>query len=148
MRAFTAAAVQVAPLPGPLTAESIKGEPGQGRRMRCRCVESTGAELVVLPESVTTGFTPGTGPDELLPDPASEVPGPVVEPLQETPPAGWACTSSVGTYERGAERGRRPQRVGPGRPATARSPGVYRKTHPFCTEMRSPAAAGSPRATR
>src|SRR4051794_6400381 len=134
MRAFTAAAVQVAPLPGPLTAESIKGNQAKAADWVTRCVESTGAELVVLPESVTTGFTPGTGPDELW-DLVSEVPGPVVEPLQETARR-LGVHLVVGTYERGAERGVvHNASVLLGRDGSVA--GVYRKTHPFCTEMRS-----------
>ncbi len=134
MRAFTAAAVQVAPLPGPLTRETIKGNLTKAADWVTRCVESTGAELVVLPESVTTGFTPGIGADELW-DLVSEVPGPVVEPLQDTARR-LGVHLVVGTYERGPARGvvhnasvlvGRDGEVG----------GVYRKTHPFCTEMRS-----------
>jgi predicted amidohydrolase len=134
MRAFTAAAVQIAPLPGPLTAESVKGNLAQAVEWVERCVEATGAELVVLPESVTTGFTPGVTPEELW-DLVSAVPGPVTEPVQEV--AGrLGVHVVVGTYERGAERGVvynsavHVDRAG----GVA---GVYRKTHPFCTEMRS-----------
>ena len=65
MRAFTAAAIQVAPLAGPLTPETVKGNLAKAGEWVERCVDATGAELVVLPESVTTGFTPGLGPDEL-----------------------------------------------------------------------------------
>ena len=64
MKAFTVAAVQLAPLPGPLTPQAVKGNLAKAAEWVTRCVESTGAELVVLPESVTTGFTPGVGPDE------------------------------------------------------------------------------------
>ena len=82
MRAFTAAAVQVAAAPGPLTAASVTANVAKGAAWVTRCVQATGAELVVLPESASTGFTPGTGPDELW-DLVSEVPGPVTEPVQE-----------------------------------------------------------------
>jgi hypothetical protein len=103
MKAFTVAAVQIAPLPGPLTAESVKGNLAKASDWVTRAVESSGAELVVLPESVTTGFTPGLGPEELW-DLVSEVPGPVVEPLQETARR-LGVHVVVGTYARGAERG-------------------------------------------
>ena len=66
MKAFTAAAVQIAPLPGPLTAESVKGNLAKAADWVTRCVDATGAELVVLPESVTTGFTPGHRPRAAL----------------------------------------------------------------------------------
>ena len=135
MKAFTVAAVQLAPLPGPLTAESVKGNLAKAADWVTRCVEATGAELVVLPESVTTGFTPGIGPEELW-DLVSEVPGPVIEPLQETARR-LGVHVVVGTYERGPERGVVHNAVGAARAATARSLGAYRKTHPFCTEMRS-----------
>src|SRR5688500_12801898 len=82
MKAFTAAAIQVAPLPGPLTPETVKGNLAKAGEWVEGCVDATGAELVVLPESVTTGFTPGLGPDELW-DLVSTVPGPVTEPVQE-----------------------------------------------------------------
>ncbi|MDQ1670518.1 MAG: deaminated glutathione amidase, partial [Actinomycetota bacterium] len=65
MKAFTAAAIQIAPVPGPLTAESLKGNVAKAADWVERCVDATGAELVVLPESVTTGFTPGLSPEDL-----------------------------------------------------------------------------------
>ncbi len=65
MKEFTAAAIQLAPLPGPLTPETVKGNLAKAGDWVERCVHATGAELVVLPESVTTGFTPGLGADEL-----------------------------------------------------------------------------------
>jgi predicted amidohydrolase len=134
MKAFTAAAVQIAPLPGPLTAESVKGNVAKASEWVERCVHATGAELVVLPESVTTGFTPGVGPEQLW-ELVSEVPGPVVEPLQETARR-LGVHIVVGTYERGAQ----PAVVHNASVLLDRAgdvAGVYRKTHPFCTELRS-----------
>jgi carbon monoxide dehydrogenase subunit G len=58
VRAFTAAALQLAPLPGPLTAEVVTGNLAKAVEWVERCVAATGAELVVLPESASTGFTP------------------------------------------------------------------------------------------
>jgi predicted amidohydrolase len=134
MKAFTAAAIQVAPLPGPLTPETVKGNLAKAGEWVERCVDATGAELVVLPESVTTGFTPGLGPDELW-DLVSTVPGPVTEPVQEVARR-LGVHVVIGTYERGDDRGVvfnaavHIDRAG-------EVAGVYRKTHPFCTEMRS-----------
>ena len=134
MKAFTAAAIQVAPLPGPLTSETVKGNLAKAGEWMERCVDATGAELVVLPESVTTGFTPGLDSDELW-DLVSTVPGPVTEPVQEVARR-LGVHVVIGTYERGEDRGVvynaavHIDRAG----AVA---GVYRKTHPFCTEMRS-----------
>jgi deaminated glutathione amidase len=56
MRPFTAAAVQVAPAPGPLTPSSVKTNLDICVDHVERCVAATGAELVVLPESATTGY--------------------------------------------------------------------------------------------
>lgn len=131
MRAFTAAAVQVAPVPGPLTEESVDANLERAAHWVRRCVEATGAELVVLPESVTTGFTPGV-PTERLWEVVSEVPGPVVDPLRAL--AGeLGIHLVVGTYERGPAPSvvyNSSVLVGPHGEVL----GVYRKTHPFCTE--------------
>jgi predicted amidohydrolase len=134
MRPFTAAAVQLAPLPGPLTPETVKGNLAKAVEWIERCVEGTGSELVVLPESVTTGFTPGVAAEQLW-DLVSAIPGPVTEPIQEVARR-LGVHVVMGTYERGADRGvvynaavlidRRGEIAG-----------VYRKTHPFSTEMRS-----------
>src|SRR5512133_2717016 len=51
MRTFTVAAVQIAPLPGPLTAESVAANCAKGAEWLRRCVAATGAELAVLPET-------------------------------------------------------------------------------------------------
>jgi predicted amidohydrolase len=134
MRAFTAAAIQLAPLPGPLTAESVKGNLARSVDWVERCVAATGAELVVLPESVTTGFTPGIGPEDLW-DLVSEVPGPLTEPLQEVARR-LGVHVVLGTYERGPERGV-VYNSAVLLDRTGEVAGTYRKTHPFCTEMRS-----------
>jgi len=134
MRAFTAAAVQVAPVPGPLTAESIKANVTKAVDYVESCVDATGAEFVVLPETVTTGFTPGCGPEHLW-DLISDLPGQLSEQAQEV--AGRLGVHLVWpTYERGPERGviyNSAAMIGPDGSIL----GVYRKTHPFCTEMRS-----------
>jgi predicted amidohydrolase len=134
MRAFTAAAVQLAPLPGPVTPATIAANATKGAQWARRCVEASGAELVVLPETASTGFVTGLGPDQLW-DVVSAMPGPVTEPLQEA-----ARSLGVhlvwGSYERGAERGvvfNSSVLIGPDGEVL----GVYRKTHPFCTELRS-----------
>lgn len=133
MRAFTAAAVQLSPVPGPLSAESIAGNCDKAVDYVERCVGATGAELVVLPETVTTGFTPGCGPDELW-DLVSELPGPVLDAGQEVA-ARLGVHLVWPTYERGAERGtvyNSAAMLGPDGALL----GVYRKTHPFCSELR------------
>jgi predicted amidohydrolase len=132
VRAITVAAVQVAPLPGPLSDESVRHNLEHCVDFVERCVETTGAELVVLPETATTGFTPGVTADELW-DVISAVPGPVTEPIQEVARR-LRVHVVLGTYERGPTRG-----VVYNAAALIDSAGevvgVYRKTHPFCTEL-------------
>jgi predicted amidohydrolase len=134
MRAFTAAAVQVAPAPGPLTPEAVKANLDACAEQVERCVAASGAELVVLPESATTGFTPGVDPETLW-DLVSDVPGPVTAPLQEVA-ARLGVHVVLGTYERGAARGtvhNTAVLVGP----SGEVLGSYRKTHLFCGEGRA-----------
>jgi len=134
MRPFVAAAVQIAPLPGPLTPATVAANGAQGARWARRCAEATGAELMVLPETASTRFVTGLTAEELW-DVVSTVPGPVTEPLQEA--ARELGVHLVwGTYERGAARGvvhNASVLIGPGGDVL----GVYRKTHPFGGELRS-----------
>lgn len=132
MRAFTAAALQLAPSPDPLSPGSISGNCRRAAEWVRHCVEATGAELVVLPESASTGFSPGCGPGELW-DLVDDVPGALTEPLQE---AARSTGAHVvwGTYERGPQRGvvfNSSVLLTPDGDVA----GVYRKTHPFCTEI-------------
>ena len=134
MRAFTAAAVQTAPVAGPLNPDVVKANIENCVEWLTRCVEATGAELVVLPETATTGFTPGCTPEELW-DLVSELPGPVIAPIQAAASA-LGVHVCVGTYERGPERGvvyNASALIGPDGSLL----GVYRKTHPYSTEIRS-----------
>src|SRR6266540_2065866 len=134
MRAFIAAAVQVAPAPGPLGAQTVKANLEQLTEQVERCVAATGAELVVLPETATTGWTPGVDADTLW-DLVSDVPGPVIEPIQETARR-LGVHVVLGTYERGARRGtvhNTAVLVGP----SGEVLGSYRKTHLFCGEDRA-----------
>ena len=134
MRAFTAAAVQTAPVAGPLSPDVVKANIENCVDWLTRCVEATGAELVVLPETATTGFTPGCSPEELW-DLVSELPGPVVAPIQDAA-AALGVHVCAGTYERGQDLGvvyNSSALIGPDGSLL----GVYRKTHPFCTEILS-----------
>lgn len=131
VKVFTAAAVQVAPVPGPLTAESVKSNMDKCVAMVERCVAETGAELVVLPESASTGFTPGVAVPELwgLMD---AVPGHVTAPIQEVA-ARLRVHIVVGTYERGDAEDvvhNAAALIGPDGEVLGR----YRKTHLFCGE--------------
>ena len=137
MRAFTAAAVQVAPRSEPLSAESIAANIEHSIEWTRRCHEATGAELIVLPETVTTGFTPNCSAEELW-DLISEIPSrgdathtllaPYAELAREL-----NVILCVGAYERGEDRGVVYNAAALfGRDGSVL--GVYRKTHPFCSE--------------
>jgi predicted amidohydrolase len=131
MREFVAAAVQLAPSSAPLTAGSIAANSDRACDLTRQCVAATAAELVVLPESVTTGFTPGTDAADLW-DLVSELPGPVLDPFSALA-AELGIHLVLGTYERGPERGivyNAAVLLGP----SGEMLGVYRKTHPFGTE--------------
>lgn len=131
MRAVTVAAVQVAPSSGPLTAASIQANSARAVALVTECVAATGAEFVVLPESVTTGFTTGVDTPQLW-DLVSEIPGPVIEPFAQAA-ADLGIHLVAGSYERGPERGvlyNAGALLGPSGDVL----GVYRKTHPFSGE--------------
>jgi deaminated glutathione amidase len=128
MREFVAAAVQVAPSSGPLSAESIAGNCARAVALVRDCVAATGAELVVVPESVTTGFTPGVDVETLW-DLVSEIPGPVLDPFT-TVAVELGVHLVVGSYERSPQRGivhNAAVVIGPSGDVL----GIYRKTHPF-----------------
>ncbi|MHA6797309.1 carbon-nitrogen hydrolase family protein (plasmid) [Pseudonocardia bannensis] len=128
MKAITAAAVQLAPAPGPLSAETVAANGAHAIQLVRECVAATGAQLVVLPESVSTGFTPGVGADELW-DLVSELPGPVLDPYTAVA-SELGVHLVLGTYERGPRRGEVYNSavvLGP----NGMLLGVYRKTHPF-----------------
>ena len=131
MRPFTAAAVQLAPARGPLTPESVAANLEAMVDITRRCHAATGAELIVLPESATTGFTPGCSIEQLW-ELMSELPGPVIDPLRAVA-AELGVHLVAGTYERGPT----PDIVY--NSSVLIDPagellGVYRKTHPFCSE--------------
>jgi predicted amidohydrolase len=121
-------------VPGPLTADSVKANCLKAAEWVERCVDATGAEFLVLPESASTGFTPGCSPEELW-DIVDEIPGSTTEPLQDVAQR-HGIHLAWGTYERGPERGvvfNSSVLIGPQGDVL----GVYRKTHPFCTELHS-----------
>ena len=133
MRPFIAAAVQVAPAPGPLTPAAIKANLTTCVTLVEQCAAATGADLVVLPESATTGYTPGVDPATLW-DLVSEIPGPVTDPLQEAA-ARLGIHLVAGTYERGQAHGtvhNTAVLIGPSGAVLGR----YRKTHVFYLEDR------------
>jgi predicted amidohydrolase len=115
-----------------LTAATIASNVERGVAMVERCVADTGAELVVLPETCTTGFTPGVGPDDLW-ELVDEIPGAQNQPLHDVA-AELGIHLVYGAYERGGTRGLVYNSAVLAGPDGA-TLGVYRKTHPFCTEI-------------
>jgi predicted amidohydrolase len=99
-----------------------------------RAVQETGARLVVLPETVTTGFTPDCPAEELW-DRVDVLPGPMTEPVAAAA-RGLGVHVVFPTYERGSERGvvyNTAALFGP----RGNLLGRYRKTHLFPTERTS-----------
>lgn len=100
-----------------------------------RAVKENGAQLVVLPETVTTGFTPGVTPEELW-DLVDTLPGAKWQPFAEAAKR-LGVHIVLPTYERGPERGTVYNSA-----ALIDNHGVtrdvYRKTHLFPTERRTP----------
>jgi predicted amidohydrolase len=132
MRALTAAALQVQPVAAPLTTRTIEANVSHCVDWVRRCVERSDAELVVLPETCTTGFSPGVGPDALW-DLVDDLPGEQTRALADVA-AELGIHLVFGAYRRGPERGvvyNAAVLVGPG----GRTLGIYHKTHPFCTEI-------------
>jgi beta-ureidopropionase len=99
-----------------------------------QAVQETGARLIVLPETVTTGFTPGCPAAELW-DRVDTLPGRTTEPVAAAA-RGLGVYVVFPTYERGPERGvvyNSASLLGP----DGELLGVYRKTHLFPTERLS-----------
>jgi predicted amidohydrolase len=126
MQRFTAACAQFAIVPMDVLRNVALAE-----RWTQRTVAETGASLVVLPETVTTGFTPNTGPGELW-DMVDALPGRLSEPVQRVAQE-LGIYLVFPTYERGSSRGivyNSAALLGPSGDIL----GVYRKTHLFPTE--------------
>lgn len=134
MKSFVAAAIQIAPVAGELSPSSIDANITKAISFIERCVADTGASLVVLPETVTTGFSPGCSPEELW-DLVDVFPGRLTSPIQEVAKR-LGVHIVHATYERGPERGivyNSSMIILP----SGEIAGIYRKTHPFCAEMLS-----------
>jgi deaminated glutathione amidase len=125
MRAVTVAAVQVAPTSAPLGADTIKANTEHAVDLVRQCHAATAAELIVLPESVTTGFTPGLPAGDLW-----QLVGPAPLDAFRAATAELRVHLVVGAYQRGPEPGtiyNTASVLGP----TGEVLGTYRKTHPF-----------------
>lgn len=129
MQRFVIACAQLAVRP-----MAVEENIDKALELTARAVKETGAKAVVLPETVTTGFTPDCSADDLwhLVDP---LPGP-----QSAPAARAARQLGIylafPTYERGAAPGEVYNSVALFGP-DGELLGVYRKCHPFPTERRS-----------
>jgi len=128
MKEFVAAAVQIAVSPNDIGANLAKGVAWLKKAVR-----EHQAELVVFPETVTTGFLTGLDAEGLW-DLVDDVPGRITADMQ-------AAARSLGvhvvwpTYRRGPERGtvyNSAVLIGPGGEIL----GIYDKTHPFPPERR------------
>ena len=126
MKEFVAACVQIAVAPN-----DVQGNMEKGVVWLERAVKEHGAELVVFPETVTTGFVTGLEAGELW-DLVDEAPGRITRDIQ-------AAARSLGvhvvwpSYRRGPERGvvyNSSILIGP----DGEIIGIYDKTHPFPLE--------------
>ncbi len=136
MQKFIMACAQLAIQP-----MAIKQNIEKALALVARTVEETRAQVVVLPETVSTGFTPGCSAEELwsvvepLPGPLSEQVGRVAKQLQ--------IYLTYPTYERGPQKGEVFNSLclfGPEGDLL----GVYRKTHLFPTERRAAGGWSTP----
>jgi beta-ureidopropionase len=126
MQRFTAACAQFAITPMDTAANVTKAV-----AWTRRAFEESGARLIVLPETITTGFVPGVSPAELW-DIVDTLPGRLSEPLQQVAQE-LGVYLIFGTYERGTSRGvvyNAAALLGPAGDIL----GIYRKTHLFPTE--------------
>ena len=130
MRAFTAAAVQIAPVAGPLSPEAVRKNLDKCVDFTRRCVEDTGAEAVVLPETATTEFHPRLHDGGLWTWSQAARTGDRPDLRGGSRPRRPRVR---GHARRGPERGVIPQLAGAHRPA-GEVLGIYRKTHPFWSE--------------
>ena len=136
MQRFTAACAQFAIAPMDVSQNVALAE-----SWTRRAAAETGASLVVLPETVTTGFAPSTGPGKLW-DTVDVLPGRLSEPLQRVAQE-LGIYLVFPTYERGSTRGvvyNSAALLGP----NGELLGVYRKTHLFPTERLAQAAGDEP----
>jgi len=125
MQKMVAAAVQFSVEP-----MAVERNMDRAYELISECHKASGANLIVLPESFTTGFTP-KGKAEDLWDVVDEIPGRLTDRA-----VAWAkefnCYICFPTYERGPQKNivyNSAALVGP-----EGLLGVYRKTHPFPTE--------------
>ncbi|MGB8645834.1 MAG: carbon-nitrogen hydrolase family protein, partial [Anaerolineae bacterium] len=136
MKAFTAACAQFA-----ITPMAVRENVQKATAWIERAVKENAAQLVVLPETVTTGFVPGCLVEELW-DRVDTLPGALSVPIA-------AAARQLGvyvvfpTYERGPQRGIVYNSAAVITPEGDMA-GVYRKTHLFPTERRAAGGWSTP----
>jgi predicted amidohydrolase len=128
MKEFVAACVQIA-----ITPNDVQANVDKGITWLKRAVVEQDAELVVFPETVTTGYETGLPPEDLW-DLVDEAPGRITRDVQ-------SAAKELGvyvvwpSYRRGAERGvvyNSAILIGP----HGEIAGIYDKTHPAPWERR------------
>ena len=122
MKDFIAACVQIA-----ITPNDVQANVEKGVAWLKRAVDEYQAELVVFPETVTTGYEPGLDAGELW-DLVDEAPGRITSAIQEAA-AKLGVYVVWPSYRRGAQRGvvyNSAILIGPYGEIT----GIYDKTHP------------------
>jgi len=128
MKEFTAACVQIA-----ITPNDVQANLDKGITWLEKAVAEYEAELVLFPETVTTGFVTGLSAEELW-ELVDEAPGRITHDMQK-------AARSLGvhvvwpSYRRGPERGvvyNSAMLIGP----DGEIIGIYDKTHPFPLERR------------
>jgi len=125
MKEFVVAGVQMAVKPNNIEANIENGLKWIEKAVKL------GAELIVFPETITTGFATGL-PKEKLWDLVDVIPGKTTEKIQKAAEE-YGVYIIWPTYERGSER----SIVYNSAPLIGRDGeivGVYRKTHPFPSE--------------
>lgn len=128
MKDFVAACVQIAIEPNQVEANVHKGV-----QWLERAALEHGADLVVFPETVTTGYETGLSAEELW-DLVDEAPGAITEPIQQKA-ADLGVHVAWPSYRRGSSRGQVYNAsilIGP----DGEIIGIYDKTHPAPWERR------------
>ncbi len=129
MKAFTAACAQFA-----ITPMAVHENVQKAVAWIERAVQENEAQLVVLPETVTTGFVPGCPVEELW-DCVDYLPGALSEPVAQAARK-LGVYVVLPTYERGPQRGIVYNSAALITPS-GEIAGVYHKTHLFPTERRA-----------
>ncbi|MFB0534302.1 MAG: carbon-nitrogen hydrolase family protein [Anaerolineae bacterium] len=134
MKRFATACAQIAVAPNAVTENLEKIETWLER-----AAKENEADLVLFPETITTGFSPGMGAEELW-DLVDTVPGRITEPIAQAA-RNLGVHVVLPTYERAPERGvvyNSAVLINP----KGEIVGVYRKTHLFPTERLSGPSTG------